>query len=48
MKFWKKVCDIINKLSSELIYNKKKSKSGKKFVTKKSTQKKAFSVFMYE
>ena len=44
MKIWEKVSNIIkSKFNSELIYNKKYLKA-----EKKSTQKKAFNVFIYQ
>ena len=43
IKIWEKVSNIIKKIDSELVYNKKCIK-----VETKSTQKKAFNVFIYQ
>ena len=43
MKVWEKVSNIIERINSELIYNKKYLKSEKRFNTKKS-----FHVFIYQ
>ena len=43
LKIWEKVSNIIKKIDSELIHNKKNLKA-----KKKSTQKKAFNVFIYQ
>ena len=40
-KKWEKVCNIIKKINSELVYNKKRLKA-----EKDSTQKKNFNVFI--
>ena len=43
LKIWEKVSNIIKKIDSELIHNKKNLKA-----KKNSTQKKAFNVFIYQ
>ena len=48
-KIWKKVNNIIKKISSEIIYNKKYLKDEKSVITKKLTHKKnALKVFIYQ
>ena len=43
-----KVSNIIKKIDSDVIYNKKNLKVEKIFITKKSTQKNALNLFVYQ